>query len=86
MSVTSPSLVATPGALALAREVLQIEAQAVAALTDRIDGAFSNAVDLLLACARPRRRQRRRQERTHRAQDRRHAGIDRNPVDVRARR
>ena len=41
MSVTSPSLVATPGALALAREVLQIEAQAVAALTDRIDGAFS---------------------------------------------
>ncbi len=51
MSVTSPSLVATPGALALAREVLQIEAQAVAALTDRIDAAFSNAVDLLLACA-----------------------------------
>lgn len=51
ISVTSPSLVATPGALALAREVLQIEAQAVAALTDRIDGAFSKAVDLLLACA-----------------------------------
>ena len=51
MSVTSPSLVATPGALALAREVLQIEAQAVASLTDRIDGAFSKAVDLLLACA-----------------------------------
>ncbi len=51
MSVTSPSLVATPGALALAREVLQIEAQAVAALTDRIDGDFSKAVDLLLACA-----------------------------------
>ena len=51
MSVTSPSLVATPGALALAREVLRIEAQAVAALTDRIDGAFSKAVDLLLACA-----------------------------------
>lgn len=48
--MTSPSLVATPGALALAREVLQIEAQAVAALTDRIDGAFSSAVDLLLAC------------------------------------
>ena len=43
MSVTSPSLVATPGALALAREVLQIEAQAIAALTDRIDGAFSKA-------------------------------------------
>ena len=51
MSVTSPSLVATPGALALAREVLRIEAQAVAALTDRIDGAFSKAVNLLLACA-----------------------------------
>ena len=49
-SVTSPRLVATPGALALAREVLQIEAQAVAALADRIDGDFSNAVDLLLAC------------------------------------
>ena len=50
-SVTSPSLVATPGALALAREVLQIEAQAVAALVDRIDADFSKAVDLLLACA-----------------------------------
>ncbi|HVG03683.1 MAG TPA: KpsF/GutQ family sugar-phosphate isomerase [Burkholderiaceae bacterium] len=49
--MTSPSLVATPGALALAREVLQIEAQAVAALTNRIDAAFSRAVDLLLACA-----------------------------------
>lgn len=48
MSV-SATLVATPGALALAREVLQIEAQAILALTDRIDGAFSNAVDLLLA-------------------------------------
>ncbi len=44
------SLVATPGALALAREVLQIEAQAVAALSDRIDAAFARAVDLLLAC------------------------------------
>src|SRR4029453_10087852 len=32
--VTSPRLVATPGALALAREVLQIEAQAVEALSD----------------------------------------------------
>ena len=47
-----PALLRRPGALALvAREVLQIEAQAVAALTDRIDGAFSKAVDLLLACA-----------------------------------
>lgn len=50
IAVTSPSLVATPGALALAREVLQIEAQAVAALADRIDAAFARAVDLLLAC------------------------------------
>jgi len=44
------SLVATPGALALAREVLHIEAQAITALADRIDHAFSKAVDLLLAC------------------------------------
>ena len=51
MSVTPPSLVATPGALALAREVLQIEAQAISALIDRIDSAFSRAVDLLLACS-----------------------------------
>lgn len=50
MSVTSPRLQATPGALALAREVLQIEAQAIAALTGRIDAAFSEAVDLLLGC------------------------------------
>jgi len=48
--VTSSSLVATPGALTLAREVLQIEAQAVAALSDRIDAEFARAVDLLLAC------------------------------------
>lgn len=50
MSVTTASLVATPSALALAREVLQIEAQSVAALTQRVDRAFSRAVDLLLAC------------------------------------
>ena len=50
MSATSPRVHATPSALALAREVLQIEAQAVAALTDRIDAAFAQAVDLLLAC------------------------------------
>ena len=36
--------------LALAREVLQIEADAVAQLATRIDAAFSLAVDLLLAC------------------------------------
>lgn len=50
-SVTPSRLVATPGALALARQVLQIEAQAVAALSDRIGADFSSAVDLLLACA-----------------------------------
>jgi arabinose-5-phosphate isomerase len=38
-----------PSALALAREVLRIEAQAVAALVDRIDADFQRAVDLLLA-------------------------------------
>ena len=37
-------------ALVLARTVLQIEAQAVAALARRIDGNFLRAVDLLLAC------------------------------------
>ncbi len=37
-------------ALALAREVIEIEARAVAALADRIDAAFLRAVDLLLAC------------------------------------
>lgn len=37
-------------ALALAREVIATEAQAVAALADRIDANFLRAVDLLLAC------------------------------------
>jgi len=37
-------------ALALAREVLRIEAHSVEALVDRIDGNFQRAVDLLLAC------------------------------------
>ena len=37
-------------ALALAREVLRVEAHAVAALVDRIDADFQRAVDLLLAC------------------------------------
>jgi arabinose-5-phosphate isomerase len=37
-------------ALALAREVLRIEAHAVAALVDRIDANFQRAVDLLLTC------------------------------------
>ena len=37
-------------ALALARAVIEIEAQAVAALGERLDGAFLHAVDLLLSC------------------------------------
>ncbi len=37
-------------ALELARTVLRIEAQAVAALVDRLDGAFLRAVELLLQC------------------------------------
>ena len=36
--------------MALAREVIEIEASAVAALANRIDGAFARAIDLLLAC------------------------------------
>ena len=37
-------------ALQLAREVIAIEAQSVAALGERIDATFSRAVELLLAC------------------------------------
>jgi arabinose-5-phosphate isomerase len=37
-------------ALELARTVLRIEAQAVGALVDRLDGGFLRAVDLLLGC------------------------------------
>lgn len=37
-------------ALRLAREVIDIEARAVAALAERIDAAFLRAVELLLAC------------------------------------
>jgi len=36
--------------MALARLVIEIEADAVAALAERIDGAFARAVGLLLAC------------------------------------
>lgn len=39
-----------PAALALAREVIAIEARAVAALGDRIGADFQRALDLLLAC------------------------------------
>ncbi len=37
-------------ALALARSVLTIESQAVAALAERLDGRFVRAVELVLAC------------------------------------
>ncbi len=37
-------------ALQLAQDVLRIEAEAVAAVADRIDGTFLRAVDLLLVC------------------------------------
>lgn len=36
--------------LELAKKVLRIEAQAVAGLIDRLDGAFPKAVELILAC------------------------------------
>ncbi len=41
---------AGPSAVALARSVIEIEAQAVAALADRLDQTFLDAVNLLLAC------------------------------------
>jgi arabinose-5-phosphate isomerase len=48
---SSPLATASRGnALELARTVLKIEAQAVAALADRIDGEFLRAVDLLMKC------------------------------------
>ncbi len=40
----------SPKALELARRVLRIEANAVAALVDRIDGAFLAALGLILNC------------------------------------
>jgi arabinose-5-phosphate isomerase len=36
--------------LAMARRVLRIEADAVAALADQIDGAFAHAIELILSC------------------------------------
>jgi arabinose-5-phosphate isomerase len=50
MPVPAKTLEATPGALALAREVIEIEAGAVSALAARIDAAFGRAVTLLLQC------------------------------------
>lgn len=53
IAVTSPSNQAnrrrTPS-LALAREVLEIEAAAVRALAGRLDGSFAAAVDVILNC------------------------------------
>jgi arabinose-5-phosphate isomerase len=46
-SVESP---ASSGSLALARKVLEIEADAVRALIGRIDGRFLEAVELILTC------------------------------------
>lgn len=46
MNQTQPS----PKALDLARQVLRIEADAVLALIDRIDGAFLRALSLILNC------------------------------------
>jgi arabinose-5-phosphate isomerase len=51
MTASSPPSVSTRGALALARQVLEIESGAVKALAGRIDESFSQAVGLLLACS-----------------------------------
>lgn len=50
MPSTPSSAAAGSKALALAREVIETEAQAVAALATRIDEAFARAVGMLLAC------------------------------------
>jgi arabinose-5-phosphate isomerase len=50
MPATPLPAVPTASALALAREVIEVEASAVAALANRIDGAFARGVALLLAC------------------------------------
>jgi arabinose-5-phosphate isomerase len=50
MSVNPIPSKPSAAALALAREVIEIEAAAVAALASRIDSAFEKAVGLLLAC------------------------------------
>ena len=42
---------ATPAALALARQVLRIESDAVLALADRLDEAFLQALNLILNCS-----------------------------------
>jgi arabinose-5-phosphate isomerase len=47
--ISVPLAPAASDAVALARRVLRIEAAAIAALADRIDGAFARAVELILA-------------------------------------
>ena len=44
------TLAATPQALALAREVINIEAAAVQALTQRVDDNFLRALNIILSC------------------------------------
>jgi arabinose-5-phosphate isomerase len=51
MSAASEVSTAPARALELARDVLQIEANAVQALSSRLDAAFERAVALLLGCA-----------------------------------
>ena len=50
MPTADPTIEANASALALAREVIKIEASAVAALASRIDATFGKAVTLLLRC------------------------------------
>ena len=50
MRLMNKSLTATPRALDLAREVLNIEAAAVLALTQRIDETFLRALNIILSC------------------------------------
>jgi arabinose-5-phosphate isomerase len=49
MTPTAENSTATPRAIEMARRVLRIEAEAVAALADRIGDAFEQAVGLILA-------------------------------------
>lgn len=50
MSVTIPARPARTASLALARRVIEIEANAVAALAERIDNSFLDALNLILDC------------------------------------
>ena len=47
---SSKALAATPHALVLAREVINIEAAAVQALTQRVDDNFLRALNIILSC------------------------------------